>query len=66
MAEHSGLADFNEHAECVVCWSDTRRRCSPCGDPVCENCGCPNGCEHELRDGNGIWTPFAGTVDVAA
>ena len=34
-----------EYAECAVCRSDTRQLCSPCGDPVCHNCACPNGCE---------------------
>ena len=38
----------HDHAECVVCWSETEDRCSPCGDPVCGNCRCPNGCEHTL------------------
>jgi hypothetical protein len=35
----------DDGAECVVCWNETERRCSPCGDPVCVNCGCPSGCE---------------------
>ena len=33
------------YAECAVCRSDTRLLCSPCGDPICHNCACPNGCE---------------------
>jgi hypothetical protein len=33
------------YAECAVCRSDTLQLCSPCGDPVCHNCACPNGCE---------------------
>jgi len=33
------------YAECTVCRSDTRLLCSPCGDPVCSNCACPNGCD---------------------
>jgi len=36
---------FGDSAECAVCRTDTPRLCSPCGDPICENCGCPNGCE---------------------
>src|SRR4051812_39801022 len=39
---------FNDYAECAVCRTDTPRLCSPCGDPVCENCRCPNGCETAL------------------
>jgi len=39
---------FSDYAECAVCRTDTPRLCSPCGDPVCENCGCPNGCETAL------------------
>ena len=37
--------DIDGYAECAVCRSDTRLLCSPCGDPVCHNCACPNGCE---------------------
>ena len=33
------------YAECAVCRSDTLLLCSPCGDPICHNCACPNGCE---------------------
>jgi hypothetical protein len=36
---------IDDDAECAVCRSDTHRLCSPCGDPVCENCLCPNGCD---------------------
>jgi hypothetical protein len=39
---------FNEYAECTVCRTDTALLCSPCGDPVCHNCACPNGCEAEI------------------
>lgn len=37
-----------QEAECTVCRSDTALLCSPCGDPVCHNCSCPNGCEEQL------------------
>jgi hypothetical protein len=36
-------------AECTVCRSDTALLCSPCGDPVCHNCACPNGCEELIH-----------------
>jgi hypothetical protein len=36
---------LNEYVECTVCGSDTALLCSPCGDPICSNCACPNGCE---------------------
>jgi hypothetical protein len=43
------MASFHDYtdgyAECAVCRSDTRLLCSPCGDPICHNCACPNGCE---------------------
>jgi hypothetical protein len=43
------MPSFHDHmdgyAECAVCRSDTQLLCSPCGDPVCHNCACPNGCE---------------------
>jgi len=39
---HPGIDD---DAECTVCRSDTPRLCSACGDPVCENCLCPKGCD---------------------
>jgi hypothetical protein len=36
-----------ELAECAAgCGTETRLRCAPCGDPVCHNCRCPNGCDH--------------------
>jgi len=37
-------ATAEDYAECTVCRSDTTLLCSPCGDPVCHNCSCPNGC----------------------
>jgi len=39
---------FYDEAECVVCWNETRQRCSPCGDFVCHNCACPNDCQASL------------------
>jgi hypothetical protein len=39
---------FDGYAECAVCWSDTPLLCG-CGDPVCDNCGCPNGCDADAR-----------------
>ncbi len=39
----------SDYAECTVCRSDTALVCSPCGDPVCHNCACPNGCQEELE-----------------
>jgi hypothetical protein len=36
---------IDNYAECAVCRTDTLLLCSPCGDPVCPNCRCPNGCE---------------------
>jgi len=36
---------LNEYVECTVCGTDTALLCSPCGDPICHNCACPNGCE---------------------
>ena len=35
----------DDYSECTVCGTDTRRLCSPCGDPVCVNCHCPHSCE---------------------
>jgi len=54
----SSMPSFYDHvddgyAECAVCRSDTRLLCSPCGDPVCQNCKCPNGCESALAAGSG-------------
>jgi len=40
---------IDDDAECAVCRSDTLRLCSPCGDPVCENCLCPNGCDAHVE-----------------
>jgi hypothetical protein len=40
----------DDYAECAVCRTDTLRFCSPCGDPVCANCRCPNGCEDEAEE----------------
>ena len=37
------------YAECAVCRTDTLLLCSPCGDPVCANCRCPNGCEEAVE-----------------
>jgi hypothetical protein len=53
----------DDHAECVVCWNETDKRCSPCGDPVCPNCGCPNGCEKALDEPLRQWLAL---VDCAA
>ena len=46
---------FEETSECTVCWSDTLRLCSPCGDPVCHNCHCPNGCDDDASAMGGEW-----------
>ncbi len=42
-------AAAEDYAECTVCRSDTALLCSPCGDPVCHNCSCPNGCEELIH-----------------
>ena len=39
---------IDNYAECAVCRTDTLLLCSPCGDPICSNCRCPNGCEEAL------------------
>lgn len=38
----------DNYAECAVCRTDTLLLCSPCGDPVCGNCRCPNGCAETI------------------
>ena len=48
---------LNDFAECAVCWTDTGLRCSPCGDPVCQNCACPNGCDTGPLESPGAWDP---------
>lgn len=58
------MADYempgeDDGAECVVCWNETDKRCSPCGDPVCSNCGCPNGCEKSLDEPAPRWPAVA-------
>jgi hypothetical protein len=53
------MTGHDDHAECVVCWSETEKRCSPCGDPVCANCGCPNGCEETLDEPLRRWPRVA-------
>jgi hypothetical protein len=53
VSDAPGMPSLNIHdgyAECAVCRSDTRQLCSPCGDPVCHHCACPNGCE-AIADG---------------
>lgn len=45
--EDAGMPSYDHidgYAECAVCRSDTLLLCSPCGDPICHNCACPNGC----------------------
>ena len=49
---------LNEYVECTVCGTDTAMLCSPCGDPVCHNCACPNGCAALLAEP----VPFHGRV----
>jgi hypothetical protein len=48
--EDDNLDEFgnrlNSVAECVVCGTETRLRCSPCGAVLCNACPvCPNGCD---------------------
>jgi hypothetical protein len=57
---------FNEYVECTVCGSDTARLCSPCGDPVCHNCACPNGCEAALLEPPARRSPAFWHADLAA
>lgn len=57
----------NGYAECTVCRTDTALLCSPCGDPVCHNCLCPNGCEAGLSDdAYGYTSPALHCLDAAA
>jgi hypothetical protein len=65
MADHMMLRD-DDHAECVVCWTETDKRCSPCGDPVCHNCGCPNGCEAMVDEPVRPWPRLAAYAPFAA
>jgi hypothetical protein len=53
---------LDDDAECAVCRSDTARLCSPCGDPVCENCLCPNGCDAHVE----VESPINSGVLIAA
>jgi hypothetical protein len=55
----------DESSECAVCWSDTAVRCSPCGDPVCHNCHCPNGCDRAVLGIADEWWREAQTVIAA-
>jgi hypothetical protein len=55
----------DESSECTVCWGDTAVRCSPCGDPVCHNCHCPNGCDRAVLGIADEWWRDAQTVIAA-
>ena len=50
----------------VVCRNETEQRCSPCGDPVCRYCGCPNGCEKSLDEPVRRWRGIAAYAPFAA
>jgi hypothetical protein len=57
---------LNEFVECTVCGTDTANLCSPCGDPVCHNCACPNGCETLLAEPASFSRGRTGYAEVAA
>ena len=65
MPDYSTLTD-DDRAECVVCWNETDERCSPCGDPVCRHCSCPNGCEKSLDEPVRRWPRVPARVPFAA
>jgi len=70
VSDHDGdMPSLHDHidnyAECAVCRTDTLLLCSPCGDPVCANCCCPNGCEAAPVYWGGLLNDVA-TTDTSA
>ena len=48
---------------CIACGKNTHLRCSPCGEPLCQNClECPNGCDDPANERTATPNPLIDAI----